>query len=285
MASTEAPSGAAPTAGAADGPEGHSEDELLHVAVINLAGERLASVSGRSRDTVRQLLAQLQERGSGCRCRLVWQGAVLDPDEELGRVGLTDGAAVQLVVWRPPGFVLASACVELLEEGVTARVREENMDAWGWATLCMDRGCRRLSVQLGPTASAQDNDTDYFLGAMLEEHFQAEAVENSLRDHGVALVLSTWSSFSGSISARGRGGRGSAFHERKFRPGDVVHVELDHQTGQLCFACDGLRSEPVDTGFAEFGQDVRLAASMYCRGSHAHGTRRSLTVVSAEYLP
>lgn len=253
-------------------------DMAAQVGVVTLAGDHVASLDVGPTDTLdhvqQRLDALIGARGPR---RLIWRGQLLRPCDVLAQLGVKDGDTLELVRMSAPAFELVSDNAELLDGGKVARVLESASDAWGWATVCTEAGCRQLTVRLGATGPREANDTDYFIGAVPGDAFDRGSAENQLGS-GIALVLSAHSSFSGSISSDySRNPLGA----RQFVEGDLVSVELDPDAGAVRFRCGGRTSQPFSLGLPpETLAGVRLAVSMYCRTSD--GRVRSVESCVAE---
>lgn len=257
----------------------------IRFSVVTMAGDQVASLQFGPADTISQVQAavrQLPTSTSNFFC-LVKDGAILQADDTLMQVGLSDGAALTLVRLVGPRFELATDNIEVCESGSLARVSPAHRTGWGWATafatVSESQGVESLSIRLGATAGPEANVTDYFIGALPEELFTAATSQNFLGDRGVGLVLSSHSHWSGSLKVSG-GHHGNLFGGQKFQPGDIVSVTLDKSTGTVCFGRGREWSAPIDTQFPQPVSRIRLGVSMYC--DMTAGPMRSVEICAAE---
>jgi len=189
---------------------------------------------------------------------------MLQMDDILTKVGIRDGDELTLVHLRRPVFDLVTANAEAVDDGESVKVRESQRWGWGWAAGFVPANFDTLSVRLGPTAVAETNVTDYFIGALPEDNFEESTSQNFLGDKGIGLVLSTHSNWSGSLKVMGVH-TGRPLGSRRFNPGDVVSVQMDFERSTVRFAHEGDWCDPIETRFSDAQRSsVRLGASLYC---------------------
>lgn len=258
------------------------KDSVCHVTVVRLTGEEVVRLQVGPSDTTAKVMASLREQcGHVCRnderFRLAWRNTMLRKLDVLSNLGIADGDTLALVRMSTPIFELVTNNARAVDHDMVVRVEEGSRHEWGWASAFTTRGCERLSLRLGPTSPAQVDRTDYFIGAMPEQHFQPDSNSNFLGDRGVGLVLSSHSHWSGDVKVQGSDARRAPFGPRKFFPGDVVSVALDTASGTICFAHRGEWTKPIDTLFSpDLLESVRLGASLYCEMER--GPVRSLEI-------
>lgn len=260
-------------------PKGAGREPLvsgLCLPVLLMSGKEVARLRLQPTDTVSHAIKQLrQQHGLTGQIRLSWQSSVLQPDATMAGIGICDGDHVSLVQLSLPHFELATVNAEVIDGGREVRVHQDYWSSWDWATALASPGAESLSVRLGPTASAEKNLPDYFIGAMQEEMW-TDSFQNVLADSGVAMVMSSHSHWSGSLKLRGSH-HSRPFGFRMFHPGDVVTVEVNAAAGSVRFCHSsktnlhlaGEWSEPVKA-FPENEGTIRLGVSVYCDGADLH---------------
>lgn len=252
--------------------------DIVRLPVLLISGRQVASLQLKPTDTATQALRQLREQyGLTGHLQLAWRTSVLHMDEAVAKLGVRDGDHVYLVHAVQPHFDIVTANAEAIVEGGAVRVLEDKRWTWGWAAAFTAPGVRSLSVRLGPTADADANVTDYFIGVLPDNFFKAHSCQNFLADCGVGLVLSSHSRWSGSLKIRGAH-HNMPFGDRKFQPGDAVTVEFDAEACTVRFAHGEEWSPAIKAHFDEPVENIRLGVSLYCEMND--GPVRSLEICS-----
>lgn len=192
--------------------------------------------------------------------QLVWAGQVLHRGDRLMSAGVRDGSVLHVVYIKHLYFDLVTSNAEKIDRGAGVRVAAPSRNEWGWCTALLPRGITEMSVEIGATGLQSANVTDYFVGVLPERDFDVGGRGNALGDQGVGLILSSYSSWSGSVKVRGAAS-GRPWGIRVFQPGDILTVELANAGTTVRFACGDTWSHPFKVPFTS---PVRLGVSLYC---------------------
>lgn len=254
--------GMADVAGSAPAPS-------ISVTVTSVAGSELARLTQEEGSSAAQLRRSLVEAAGSdfAGCRLLHGQEILRSACTLAEGGIVDGSVVIAVRCILPAFQLCSSNMELRQDGLQAHAGELGC----WATALVGPDVDELTLRFGPMGTLEQNNTDYFLGAIPEADFHPESQDPlSTGGRQAALILSEHSRFSGFQQVADEGcvyakDPQYATVGRKFHEGDVLTVRIDRPEAVLHFAIGGVWIEPplalpsgVDAGA------MRLGVSIFC---------------------